>query len=136
MDTLRDVFTDQPAEQPTTLLAEQDRIRRERWTETQATPVVPPVDPAQVERDYERLTERRRAAQLAAVARQNAATARQVAQSFGEYGRAFRKVAATKGSPVDHAVCLFLAATCEEQADEYTRLQDESMKTADRQGSI
>jgi hypothetical protein len=121
METLRDVFTDQPDEQPP----------------TQATPVVVSVvDPARIERDYQQLNERRAAAQTARVARQNAATARQVAQSFGEYGRAFRKVAATKGSPVDHAVCLFLAATCEQQADDYTRLQDESTKTADRLGSI
>lgn len=120
MDTLRDVFATDPDDQPP----------------TQATPVVPHVDPAQIERDYQTLTERRAAAQLARTARQNAATARQVAQSFGEYGRAFRKVAATKGSPVDHAVCVFLAQTCEQQADEYTRLQDECTKTADRQGSL
>lgn len=119
MTTLADVFA-APDDQPP----------------TQAIPIVPRVDAAKVDRDYQQLTERRRAAQVARVARQNAATARQVAQSFSEYARAFRKVAATKGSPVDHAVCLFLAATCEQQSDDYTRLQDESTKTADRQGSL
>jgi len=120
VDTLTDVFSAQHEPQPP----------------TQATPVVPAVDPDTVDRNYQQLTERRVAAQRAAVARQNAATARAVAQSFSEYGRAFRKVAATKGSPVDHAVCEFLAATCEQQSDIYARLQADSAAVADREGSL
>jgi hypothetical protein len=120
MDTLRDVFTPDHDDQPP----------------TQATPVVPAVDPVEVDRNYQQLTERRQAAQRARAARQNAVTARAVAQSFSEYGRAFRKVAATKGSPVDHAVCEFLAATCEEQSDIYTRVQADCVAVADREGSL
>jgi hypothetical protein len=93
-------------------------------------------DPDEVEADYAKLNERRAAAERATIARRNAATARAVAQSFSEYGRAFRKVAATKGSDVDHAVAVFLAATCEQQADEYTALQAASNAVADREGSL
>ena len=99
-------------------------------------PMFAPEDPALIEARYDLLRERNEAAHRAAVDRQNAVTARAVAQSFSEYGRAFRKVAATKGSPVDHAVCLFLAATCEEQADEYAQLQADCIARADRAGSL
>lgn len=120
MNTLTDVFSAQHEDLPPTV----------------AVPVVARVDAAQVDRDYEQLTERRAQAQRARVARQNAATARAVAQSFSEYGRAFRKVAGTKGSPVDHAVCEFLAATCEEQAAHYAQVQADSAAIADRAGSL
>ena len=89
-----------------------------------------------VEARYQLLEDRRRAAHRAAVSRSNAATARAVAQAFAEYARAFRKVASTKGSDVDHAVAVFLAATCEDQAEHYSEMQARCTAAADREGSL
>lgn len=93
-------------------------------------------DPAVVDAQYAQLQERRATAQRANDARRNAATARQVAQSFSEYGRAFRKVAETKGSPVDHAVAVDLADYCERQVVHYTDEQARATLVADRAGSL
>jgi hypothetical protein len=93
-------------------------------------------DPAVVEAQYAALNERRAAAERAGTARRNAATARQVAQSFSEYARAFRKVAETKGSPVDHCVAVDLADYCERQVVHYTAEQARCTTVADRAGSI
>jgi len=135
MDTLRDVFAEQPQDDYAPPLAPRPDVSGGARSEPEPV-VVHVADPLQVARDYDQMTERRRQAKRAAVARQNAATARAVAQSFGEYGRAFRKVAATKGSPVDHAVALALAAFCEQQTDVYTQLQADSTALADRAGSL
>lgn len=105
-----------------------------RQESTQLLPTV--VDAGEVEARYQALNDRRAAADRAAIARRNAATARAVAQGFSEYARAFRKVAATKGSDVDHAVAVFLALTCEQQVDEYAALQASCLETADREGSV
>ncbi|MEP7115246.1 MAG: hypothetical protein ABI862_18430 [Ilumatobacteraceae bacterium] len=91
---------------------------------------------AQVDAAFLLLEERRAAANRAATYRRNAAIARQVAQGFSEYARAFRKAAGTRGSDVDHAVAVSLAEHCEAQAAEYSRQQTDFTGAADRIGSL
>lgn len=93
-------------------------------------------DQATIEQHYQQLNERRAAATRATIARHDAAAARSVAQAFSEYGRAFRKVAETKGSPIDHAVAIDLADYCDRRVDEYTALQAHCSTVADRVGSL
>jgi hypothetical protein len=108
VNTLTDVFDGQPP--------------------TQATPVVvPPVDPEEVDRNYRAMLDRVARAEQVEVARQNAATARAAIQCFDNYSRAFRKVAQTKGSPVDHFVDLDLADYCDAQVATLSRLLDGSL---------
>jgi hypothetical protein len=126
-NTLTDIFV--PASPSTT------RPTVAGDADTEGVKITQP-DPDEVEANFQRMSDRTAAARRAATARKNAATAREVAQAFGEYGRAFRKVAATKGSHVDHAVAVALAAYCEAMVDEYTTLQTESTARADREGSL
>lgn len=107
-----------------------------RPTDDSAATTIVQTDPAVIEAQYEALNERRAAAERAATARHDAAIARQIAQSFSAYARALRKVAESRGSVVDRAVDLFLAATCDDQVDEYTALQARRMADADRAGSL
>lgn len=94
------------------------------------------VDHAQVDEQFERLNDRRAAAAAAATARHDAATARQVAQSFSAYGRALRKVADARGSVIDRAVDLFLAGVCDAQVEQFTAEQARYSTIADRFGSL
>lgn len=95
-----------------------------------------PRDQATIEAHYQQLTDKRAAASRAAIARRDAVTARRVAQAFSEYGRAFRKVADTKGAPEDHAVCVDLADYCDRRVEEYAALQAHCMTVADSFGSL
>jgi len=124
MAGLQDVFSAPADDDQTELVAVTPRVA---WA---------PDDEQVIEQRFMELNERREAANRAVTNRQNAATARAVAQSFSEWARAFRKVAPTKGSDVDRAVALWLAATCEEQADEYAELQQRCTTAADRAGSL
>jgi hypothetical protein len=125
MSDLTDVFAPSTATRPTTAV---EGAATDTRTDRR--------DTATIEANYQQLNDRRAATTRATIARRDAATARQVAQAFSEYGRAFRKVADTKGSPVDHAVCIDLADYCERRVAEYAALQAHCSTVADRAGSI
>lgn len=129
MTQLHDIFGApevEPVDEPTQLVEQ---------TAGRGSLIFDDPDEAEIDARFALLQERNDQAHRAATNRQNAATARAVAQSFSEYGRAFRKVATSKGSPVDYAVVIDLAVYCETKADEYVELQARCAAAADRAGS-